>query len=295
MKKLNQKKIRWIVSEIEKGDRSIWAIAKLQNITPRHARRVYAKYRNEKKPKLLPPGRKPQPITEEEVKTVLELRKEHPLCAVSLGKILDERGEMHINHNRIHCILKENGLANTEPKKSKRRKYIRYQRRHSNSLWHTDWFESPEEDWVIAFEDDASRFVPGFGVFENATAENAVAALRPAIRYGIPKQLMTDHGTQFKSIERWSCPNPEPNAFQRELMALGIEHIKARVKHPQSNGKVERFWGSVYKYKDHFGTWKGAFEYYNFRRPHMSLENGRLRTPYQAFLDKMWGGSPKTI
>ena len=294
MTKLNQKKIRWIIREMDKGRLSVWRIAKVQNITPRRARQVYQKYKGVQKPKLLPPGRKPQPITEEEVKTVLELRKEHPLCAVTLGKILDERGEMHINHNRIHRILKENDLANTEPKKSKQRKYIRYQRRHSNSLWHTDYFESPEEKWVIAFEDDASRFVPSFGVFDNATAENAVAALKPAIRYGIPKQLMTDHGSHFMSVEREICPNPGPTVFQKYLTELRIEHIRARVKHPQSNGKVERFWGSIYKYKLHFGTWDAAFEYYNFKRPHMSLENGSLRTPYQAFLDKMWRG-PKSI
>ena len=29
-------------------------------------------------------------------------------------------------------------------------------------------------------------------------------------------------------------------SFQRVLQVYGIKHIKARVKHPQSNGKVER-------------------------------------------------------
>ncbi|MDI6655136.1 MAG: IS481 family transposase, partial [Candidatus Hydrothermarchaeota archaeon] len=63
--------------------------------------------------------------------------------------------------------------------------------------------------------------------------------------------------------------------------------IKARVKHPQSNGKVERLFQTLLRLKKHFGSWERTVEYYNFRRPHMSLENGKLRTPHEAFIDKM--------
>ncbi|MDI6655201.1 MAG: IS481 family transposase, partial [Candidatus Hydrothermarchaeota archaeon] len=82
MKKLNGRKIRWIVREIEKGELSIRRIAKIQKITPQHARRVYKKYRGVKNPRLLPCGRKPKPITQEEVELILAMRNEHPACAV---------------------------------------------------------------------------------------------------------------------------------------------------------------------------------------------------------------------
>ncbi len=286
MKKLNGRKIRWICREIEKDRLSICSIAKIQKITPQHARRVYKKYRGQKHPKLLPCGRKPKPITEEEAELILNIRNEHPVCANSLEKILDERG-YHIPHNRIHTVLLSKGLAKPDPKKQKRRRpYIRYEREHSNSLWHADWFER-EKEQIVLFEDDTSRLLTGIGIFSNATAKNAKNVLEESIaEYGTPEQLITDHGTQFTSLPSKICNGPRPNEFQRFLADRGIMHIKARIKHPQSNGKVERLFQTLWQLKNHFGSWEKTIQYYNFKRPHMSLENGSLRTPYEAFLDK---------
>ncbi|HEC93314.1 MAG TPA: IS481 family transposase, partial [Candidatus Atribacteria bacterium] len=44
MRKLNQRKIRWIIREMEKGERSVYRIAKLQNVTPRWVRELYRRY-----------------------------------------------------------------------------------------------------------------------------------------------------------------------------------------------------------------------------------------------------------
>jgi putative transposase len=287
MLKLNQRKIRWIVREVEKGYLSIRKIAKTQGITPRHVIRVYKKYKGNNIPKLKPCGSKPIPITEEERKLVIDAKKDNPLGAVNLEAILKEDG-VFMGHNKIHKILKKEGLAKDEPKKKNQRKWVRYERRHSNSLWHADWAEEGN-DKVLLIEDDASRFLAGFGVFPNATTENSVALLEKAIQqHGTPRQLMTDHGTPFVSIERENCPEPEPNAFEKFLKEHKIKHIKARVKHPQSNGKVERLVQTIKKHKVDFGgSWDKAVEYYNFRRPHMSLYNGHTRTPHKAYLDKM--------
>ena len=159
-------------------------------------------------------------------------------------------------------------------------------RRYSNSLWHADWFEEQQYQFIL-FEDDASRFITGYGVFSNATAKNSMLVLQQAINdFGIPKQLMTDHGVQFTSLPRETCSDPRPNEFQQFLQRYDIKHIKARVKHPQSNGKVERVSQTLQKLWNHFHCWDAAVSYYNFKRPHRSLENGCLRTPFQAFLDK---------
>jgi len=67
MRKLNQKKIRWIVREREKGERSAYRIAKMQQISPRWVREIYNTY-NKTGEYLYPrkPGRKPSPISMEE-------------------------------------------------------------------------------------------------------------------------------------------------------------------------------------------------------------------------------------
>lgn len=52
---------------------------------------------------------------------ILAVRKEHPVCAISLEKILD-RKEIHIPHNCIHKVLLQHGFVMPEPKKQNRRK-----------------------------------------------------------------------------------------------------------------------------------------------------------------------------
>ena len=36
--------------------------------------------------------------------------------------------------------------------------------------------------WFLCYEDDVSRFATGYGVFEHATTENALAVLAEAIK-----------------------------------------------------------------------------------------------------------------
>jgi len=98
---------------------------------------------------------------------------------------------------------------------------------------------------------------------------------------------MTDHGTEFTSLPREGCESPEPNEFQKTLAEYKIEHIKASVKHPQSNGKVEHFGHTLFQLKDAYGSWEAAVNYYNFKRPHWSLNIDDCETPFQAFVRKM--------
>ncbi len=286
MRKLNQQKVRWIIKEVNNQERSIYRIAKTQDVTPQWTRELYQRFRETSQyPYPKKPGRKPSPISLEEKQIVLEVYRSHPLAAITLEKILAEQS-IHIGHNRIHRILKEEGLAKDEPHKQRRRSYVRYERRFSNGLWHADWFEKQNQQ-IILFEDDASRFITGCGMFRNATSGNAISVFTQAIQtYGVPRQVMTDHGVQFTSLPRCTCTSPKINEFQQVLKQHGVLHIKARVKHPQSNGKVERVGQTIEQLCKHFSSWEEAVLYYNFKRPHSSLENGRLRTPYQAFLEK---------
>ena len=91
MKKLNQKKIKWIVKEGDKRDKGFYTIAQIQDITPRHARRVHKNYNWIKEPKLLPCGRKPKPIAEEEREMVINAFNEFQVGATMIEQILDER------------------------------------------------------------------------------------------------------------------------------------------------------------------------------------------------------------
>ncbi|MCL4344044.1 MAG: hypothetical protein JRN26_04930 [Nitrososphaerota archaeon] len=93
---------------------------------------------------------------------MLETFTSRPSNAVALEKLLKQQG-INISHRLIHSILKKRGLSASELNKGKRRKWVKYERRHSNSLWHTDYYmvEDPRwrGKWFIAYIDDDSRMV----------------------------------------------------------------------------------------------------------------------------------------
>ena len=283
MKKLNKKKVKWIVKEVDNGERGAWTIGQQQNITPRWVREIHRKYKDGSEPVFKKCGRKPKLISKEERKLVTDTFKEFRVGATMIEQILDERG-VHINHNRIHRILLEAKLAKEEKRKKNRRKWVRYERRHSNSLWHTDWFEF--RGWkVMLIEDDASRFITSYGKFKQATTENSVKVFKKSLEYGIPKQFHSDHGIQFVAVEAEGKKHGE-NELTKVLKSYGVQQIFARIKRPQANGKMERLIATIKRLWNELGSLEKAVEHYNYKRPHRSLTNGKLRTPYQALLDK---------
>lgn len=283
MRKLNIKKIKWVVKEVERREMGVWTIAKTQGITPRWARELPRKYKDEEIA-LKKPGRKPKPIPNTERKLVIDIYKEYLVCATMIEQILDEKGK-HINHNRIHKILLEAGLAKHEDNKKKRRKYKCYERKHSNSLWHTDWFQYKGK-WYILFEDDASRFVTGHGEFSNRSSANAWKVFKQSLKYGVPKQLHSDNDSTFKANKQ-DEKNEAECEYQKKVKAVGVKQIFARRRYPQGNGKNEKLNGTIKSLMRKGLSFQKAVKHYNFKKPHWGLTNGKLRTPYQAFLDKM--------
>lgn len=284
MKKLNKRKIRWIVKEVNKRDMGIYTIAKLQDITPRHARRVHRKYSGVKDLIILKPGRRPKEITEQERKLIVKTYKEYFVGATMIEQILDEKG-IHIPHNKIHKILLEEGLAKQEKNKKRQRKWVRYERKHSLSLVHSDWAKYKRWNFIL-IEDDASRFITGYGRFKNATTKNTIKVLKQSLRWGKPKQFHSDHGSVYTSNDKRDSKSGE-SKFEKELEKLNIHQIYCRVKHPQGNGKMEKLIGTIKELWKKTGSFEKAVKIYNYKKPHRSLTNHKLRTPYQAFFDKM--------
>ena len=230
---------------------------------------------------------KSKTLSEEEKKLIVNTWKVYPLNAVLMQRYLMIKFKKKISKNQIYKIQKEAGNIKNEPKKQKRRKWVRYERYHSNSLCHVDWSEMDDGKQLIIYEDDASRFIIGYGVFDEATLENALKVFLKAVsKYGVPKQLLSDNGSQFRFNERFDAPLGIENRFQKTLKNLGVEQIFTRPHHPQCNGKLEKLNDTIKKLTKHFGTIEKAIDYYNFRRPHMSLNLDILETPHMAFLRK---------
>lgn len=142
--------------------------------------------------------------------------------------------------------------------------------------------------------DDASRKILAGGEFDGATEENSIQVVEEVIsKYGylkLPDQVLTDHGPQFTATRRDSDGNAE-HAFERLLRENSIQHIKASVKHPQTCGKVEKWFDAYERFRGDFNSFEEFVEWYNCVRYHESLDTKHfLLTPEQAFWYKMQPG-----
>ena len=84
MRKLNERKIRWIIREIEKG-RRIKEVAEIQGITRVRVWQLYREYMSKGEiPELKKPGRKRVEISKEEREFVIEQHKATTENAISV-------------------------------------------------------------------------------------------------------------------------------------------------------------------------------------------------------------------
>ena len=291
--KLDPVKVAWIIREKEKGQLTNRVIAERMGVSRIWVKKLWRRYRinddddDGKIPDLRKPGRKPGPeISEEEKTIILKAREEYKVCAFILERVIDVKYSMHISHNRIHEVLKSMGLARSELKKRKQRKWIKYERKYSNSLWHVDWKLLDGYGWLIAYEDDASRKVVGYAVFTNATSELAVEVLEKAIaKWGKPASILSDRGSQFYAVES-EARVKGVTAFELALARYEIHQILGRVHHPQTNGKIERLFRTAEEKIHDFKSVDDLVTWYNSKRPHMSLNLDAIETPDEAFIRK---------
>ena len=319
LSKLDVSQVRWIVREKAKGEMTNGAIAEAMHVSVRTVQYLWARFRYTRPDDIVYPARTGRPQDDlpgrREHGAVVGLHAQCRTGAARLEGCIERKSGLHIPHNTIHDILKDDNLAVTQPKKSKRRKWIRWERSHSNMMWHTDFKQLKDGRWFLGYGDDAARKIVGHGIFEHATSENALAVLDAAIKtHGKPASIMSDHGIQFYASESETHRRGRTK-FEMRLEDLGIKHILARVRHPQTNGKIERFHEEIERHLGGFeaasaavstrcrpdgaaGHVGGPFhqdgpkdamtrlvEWYNEDRPHMSLDEGE--TPSMAYIRKM--------
>ncbi len=219
----------------------------------------------------------------------LTYRKKYNACSNTLEALLKRDGVV-LSHNQIYRILKANGLIHKQKNKHKQKDWVRFERKHSLSLWQADWKLLKNGNWIIAFKDDASRLIVAYGEFTNATSENSIKVLAEGIRqWGRPLAVLTGRDAQFYASDKKGIPSGNTR-FQDFLKANDIKHIVGRVNHPQTCGKIERFFGEVerrlYTWHD-FETLGEVVHWHNELLPSRSLDFDRLETPIEAFKRKM--------
>lgn len=212
---------------------------------------------------------------------ILAMRKGHSFGPLKIEQELRQKG-FGVSHRQIEKVIIRAGLVQPNIRKQRPRTHVRFEMPSPNDMWHTDWTYDPyTEKNLSAYIDDRTRLITSHGVFPKATSENSIALLKAGIlEYGKPKSVMTDHGSQYYANREDSIE--QNTQFRITLNVLGIKHYLARVNRPQTNGKIERWFGT---YKEEYakGTFSGITDFvrwYNEERLHMSLG---YRTPLNVW------------
>lgn len=188
-------------------------------------------------------------------------------------------------------ILTRRGLIIPQPRKRPKSATKRFCFSRPNECWQSDW-----TGWALADGspvgiagslDDHSRYLVGLRAGPGDADGDLVwsVILAGIDECGIPSMSLSDNGIVYTG--RFHA---HQSAFEINLRALGVHTINSAPFHPQTCGKIERFWQTLKKWLSArppaatLGELNAQLEqfraYYNHRRPHRAL---RGATPAEAF------------
>jgi len=212
--------------------------------------------------------------------------------AIELKQQNPERGSRRISHllrrffflkagpETVRQTLKDEPGIPPAPPRPKRNpaKPRFFERTQPNQMWQADIFSfrlGGRSAYLIGYIDDYSRYLTGLDLFRSQTAEHVLEVYRRAVgEYGVPREMLTDNGRQYTN---WRGKT----RFEMELAKDRVRHIRSQPHHPQTLGKIERLWKSIWgeflcraqfdsfdEARDRVRLW---VKYYNHKRPHQGI------------------------
>ena len=208
-------------------------------------------------------------------------KKAHPEHGTrKIRDVLARLAGVGVSETTVRRILHEEGLLEERPPMADRHHpERRFERAEPNQLWQSDIFtfllRRHERVYVTAFMDDCSRYLVSLVIAHHQRGTLVLEALSRAIAdYGVPREILTDQGRQYTA---WRGQTD----FEEELRRQGIHHIKSRAHHPETLGKIERFWKTLWEellsrtvfadFEDCQRRINLYVQAYNFRRPHQGI------------------------
>jgi len=233
------------------------------------------------------PFRTPNRIDGAVEAAIVALRRERPaIGAKKLKKMLENQGIAAPAHSTVNAVLHRHGLI-TKEASAAAKPHIRFEMPVPNRLWQMDFkghfaMNDAARCHPLTVVDDHSRFCVGLDAHANERFPGVRDSLKRTFeQYGLPDAVLCDNGnpwgtsqsTGYSQCEVW-------------LMDLGILVKHGRIRHPQTQGKNERFNGSLLRecikerVCDNLPDAQKIFDdyrhFYNHRRPHHALD---LNTP----------------
>tara|TARA_Y100000310_G_C20593126_1_gene769133 strand:- start:363 stop:1181 length:819 start_codon:yes stop_codon:yes gene_type:complete len=238
------------------------------------------------------PGRLFEPLSLRFYKLVITEWKKTKYGARKLKAHFDRKG-YKVSLRKIQQVMVKEGFQKPNPKKQKPRKYKRYEWPIPNLMWHTDWHvikgkknKKYKGKKIIVYIDDCSRKIMSYGVFSRMTTKNSLSVFYTAIaeHEAQPWQLNSDRGSQFIPM-RYDKHGKANHAFQEALKGLCIIFVPSRARHPQTNGKNEKWFDILEKeFDERFETMEGFITWYNNERLSEAVD---YMTPNEAYKKRL--------
>jgi transposase InsO family protein len=215
-------------------------------------------------------------------RTILMLKESHPEWGCErISDMLLRGPALPASPSSVARVLHEAGYEMVDQPTHRHPDQVRrFERAKPNQLWQTDLFtfvlkRQNRRVYLVMFMDDHSRFIVSYGLHASASTALVLEALEAGLAaYGPPAEILTDNGPQYVTWRGTS-------QFTRHLQKQGIKQIVARPRRPQTLGKIERFWGTLWRefletavFLDlaEARTRIGHFiDHYNFQRAHQGI------------------------
>jgi transposase InsO family protein len=214
---------------------------------------------------------------------ILKIRDEHPVWnARKIRRVLERRGERPPAASTIGQILKRNGRISDAASEAAK-PWHRFEREAPNELSQIDFkgfFETGQgRCYPLTMIDDHSRFAQILRVCTNERFDTVKTHLIDCFRrYGMPRQINADNGNPWGNGNAHGDAHTKLTAW---LIRLGVRVSHSRPRHPQTNGKDERFhrtlkaevlgtrwFATLDEVQRAFDRWRDV---YNMDRPHEAL------------------------
>jgi transposase InsO family protein len=224
-----------------------------------------------------------------------QLRRQRPdWGARKLAALLAQEGTP-VPVITVHRVLSRRGLVFNQP--GRRQATQRFERELPNQLWQMDFKgqkEAAAHIGPLSVLDDHSRYLVGLEQIGNTSGDAVRERLEGLFReHGVPDAMLMDHGVPW-----WSAHSNAGWTFLSVwLMQQGIRCCWSGFRHPQTQGKVERFHGALERARRRPGGqhwleqyWLDAFRHeYNHLRPHEALQ---MKTPASCWTPSMRAYDP---
>ncbi len=201
----------------------------------------------------------------------------------AIGRIVRSRCRIRCRSGAYRALLRL-GLIDPAARRSRDRKWKRWERGSAMELWQMDvvggfLLADGRRAKALTGIDDHSRFCVSAFLMVRENARSVADGLLLAFeRHGLPGQVLTDNGKVFTG--RFNQP-PVEMLFDRILREHGVEHLLTQPRSPTTTGKVERFHRALrteFRTDRVFISLEDAqvqldawVEEYNHRRPHQGI------------------------